>query len=80
LNDMYAWIDPQQEEMVKSHIPMPTVLTGFGPLKPNLHAPDENISIADYIRGIKDAAHQVCRASRMRALSWKSTGESQAGA
>jgi acetylornithine deacetylase/succinyl-diaminopimelate desuccinylase-like protein len=35
---------------------MPTVLTGFGPMKPNLHAPDENIAISDYIRGCKYAA------------------------
>jgi len=44
------------EGTIISHIPMPTVLTGFGPMKPNLHAPDENISVAEYIRGIKYAA------------------------
>jgi acetylornithine deacetylase/succinyl-diaminopimelate desuccinylase-like protein len=44
------------EGTIIAHIPMPTVLTGFGPMKPNLHAPDENIAITDYIRGIKYAA------------------------
>ena len=44
------------EGTIIAHIPMPTVLTGFGPMKPNLHAPNENIAITDYIRGIKYAA------------------------
>jgi acetylornithine deacetylase/succinyl-diaminopimelate desuccinylase-like protein len=44
------------EGTIISHVPMPTVLTGFGPLKANLHAPNENIAIADYIRGCKYAA------------------------
>jgi acetylornithine deacetylase/succinyl-diaminopimelate desuccinylase-like protein len=44
------------EGTIISHVPMPTVLTGFGPIKANLHAPDENIPVVDYIRGIKYAA------------------------
>lgn len=35
---------------------IPCVLTGFGPPKPNLHAPNENMPIDYYIRGIKYAA------------------------
>ncbi len=44
------------EGTIISHVPMPTVLTGFGPIKANLHAPDENIAVSDYIRGCKYAA------------------------
>lgn len=44
------------EAVIIKNLPIPTVLTGFGPMKPNLHAPDENIAIDDYIRGIKYAA------------------------
>jgi len=35
---------------------IPCVLTGFGPPRPNLHAPNENMPIDYYIRGIKYAA------------------------
>jgi acetylornithine deacetylase/succinyl-diaminopimelate desuccinylase-like protein len=35
---------------------IPCVLTGFGPPKPNLHAPNENMPVDYYIRGIKYAA------------------------
>ena len=44
------------EGTIISHVPMPTVLTGFGPIKANLHAPTDNITVADYIRRIKYAA------------------------
>lgn len=44
------------EGTVLSRVPMPTVLTGFGPKSPNLHAPNENMPVEDYIRGIKYAA------------------------
>ena len=35
---------------------MPTVLTGFANPGANLHAPDENIHVENYIKGIKYAA------------------------
>ena len=38
------------------HVPMPLVLTGFSNADCNLHAPNENIVLDDYIRGIKYAA------------------------
>lgn len=44
------------EAVIIKNLPIPTVLTGFGPTKPNLHAPNENISIGEYLRGIKYAA------------------------
>jgi len=44
------------EAVIIKNLPIPTVLTGFGPMQPNLHAPDENISVDEYIRGIKYAA------------------------
>lgn len=44
------------EAVIIKNLPIPTVLTGFGPATPNLHAPNENIGIEDYLRGIKYAA------------------------
>lgn len=44
------------EGTILRHVPMPLVLTGFANADCNLHAPDENIVIDDYIRGIKYAA------------------------
>jgi acetylornithine deacetylase/succinyl-diaminopimelate desuccinylase-like protein len=44
------------EAVIIKNLPIPTVLTGFGPMKPNLHAPNENISVEEYLRGIKYAA------------------------
>ena len=44
------------EAIIIKNLPIPTVLTGFGPPKPNLHAPNENISVEEYLRGIKYAA------------------------
>jgi hypothetical protein len=35
---------------------MPTVLTGFAQPDCNLHAPDESIDLAYYIKGVKYAA------------------------
>ena len=44
------------EGTILRHVPMPLVLTGFANADCNLHAPDENIVLDDYIRGIKYAA------------------------
>ena len=44
------------EGTILEHLPMPTVLTGFGPADANLHGPNENIPVKDYINGIKYAA------------------------
>jgi acetylornithine deacetylase/succinyl-diaminopimelate desuccinylase-like protein len=44
------------EGTILQHVPMPLVLTGFSNADCNLHAPNENIVIDDYIRGIKYAA------------------------
>lgn len=44
------------EGTILEYLPMPTVLTGFGPVDANLHAPNENIPVKDYINGIKYAA------------------------
>jgi hypothetical protein len=38
------------------HVAMPLVLTGFSNADCNPDAPDENIKLADYTRGIKYAA------------------------
>ena len=45
-----------QEDIIKSVVDMPVVITGFGPPHSNLHAPNENMPVASYIRGIKYAA------------------------
>lgn len=44
------------EGTILRHVWIPCVLTGFANAGANMHAPDENIHIADYIRGIKYAA------------------------
>jgi acetylornithine deacetylase/succinyl-diaminopimelate desuccinylase-like protein len=44
------------EGTILQHVPMPLVLTGFSNADCNLHAPNENIVVDDYIRGIKYAA------------------------
>lgn len=44
------------EGAILKHVWIPCVLTGFANPGANLHAPDENIVVADYIRGIKYAA------------------------
>ena len=44
------------EGTILKHVWIPCVLTGFANPGANLHAPDENIVIADYIKGIKYAA------------------------
>jgi acetylornithine deacetylase/succinyl-diaminopimelate desuccinylase-like protein len=44
------------EGTVLQHVWIPCVLTGFANPGANLHAPDENIRVADYLRGIKYAA------------------------
>ncbi|MBI9044161.1 MAG: M20/M25/M40 family metallo-hydrolase [Anaerolineaceae bacterium] len=45
-----------QEDIIRSVIEMPIVITGFGPPHSNLHAPNENMPVDSYIRGIKYAA------------------------
>jgi acetylornithine deacetylase/succinyl-diaminopimelate desuccinylase-like protein len=45
-----------QEDIIKSVVDMPVVITGFGPPHSNLHAPNENMPVSSYIRGIKYAA------------------------
>ena len=44
------------EGTILKHVWMPTVLTGFAQADCNLHAPNESIVLAEYIRGIKFAA------------------------
>lgn len=44
------------EGTILKHVWMPTVLTGFAQPDCNLHAPDENIRLDHYLRGIKYAA------------------------
>jgi len=44
------------EGTILRHVAMPLVLTGFSNADCNLHAPNEKIRVADYIRGIKYAA------------------------
>lgn len=44
------------EGTILKHVWIPCVLTGFANPGANLHAPNENIKIDDYIRGIKYAA------------------------
>jgi acetylornithine deacetylase/succinyl-diaminopimelate desuccinylase-like protein len=44
------------EGTILRHVWIPCVLTGFANPGANLHAPDENIRIADYLKGIKYAA------------------------
>lgn len=44
------------EGTILKHVWMPTVLTGFAQPDCNLHAPDENIDLDHYIKGIKYAA------------------------
>ena len=45
-----------QEDIIKSVVDMPVIITGFGPAKSNLHAPNENMPVDFFIRGIKYAA------------------------
>jgi acetylornithine deacetylase/succinyl-diaminopimelate desuccinylase-like protein len=44
------------EGTILRHVWIPCVLTGFANPGANLHAPDENIRLADYVTGIKYAA------------------------
>jgi acetylornithine deacetylase/succinyl-diaminopimelate desuccinylase-like protein len=44
------------EGAIIRHVWIPCVLTGFANPGANLHAPDENIHISNYIKGIKYAA------------------------
>jgi acetylornithine deacetylase/succinyl-diaminopimelate desuccinylase-like protein len=44
------------EGTILRHVWIPCVLTGFANPGANLHAPDENIRLADYVKGIKYAA------------------------
>ncbi len=44
------------EGTILRHVPMPLVLTGFANADCNLHTPDENIVLNDYLRGIAYAA------------------------
>jgi acetylornithine deacetylase/succinyl-diaminopimelate desuccinylase-like protein len=44
------------EGTILKHVWIPCVLTGFASMGANLHAPDENIRIDHYIKGIKYAA------------------------
>lgn len=45
-----------QEDIIKSVVEMPVVITGFGPPNSNLHAPNENMPVDFFIRGIKFSA------------------------
>ncbi|MBA2668153.1 MAG: M20/M25/M40 family metallo-hydrolase [Trueperaceae bacterium] len=59
---MRVWGEPpivngvSAEGTILKHVWIPCVLTGFANPGANLHAPDENIVVADYIKGIKYAA------------------------
>ena len=44
------------EGTILKHVWIPCVLTGFANPGENLHAPDENIHVENYIKGIKYAA------------------------
>ncbi len=44
------------EGTILKHVWIPCVLTGFANPGANLHAPNENVRVADYIKGIKYAA------------------------
>lgn len=44
------------EGTIVARLPIPTVLTGFGPADANMHGPNENIPVKDFIQGIKYAA------------------------
>lgn len=44
-----------QEDIIKSVVDMPVIITGFGPAQSNLHAPNENMPVDHFIRGIKYA-------------------------
>lgn len=44
------------EGTILKHVWIPCVLTGFANPGANLHAPNENIRVKDYIQGIKYAA------------------------
>ncbi len=44
------------EGTILRHVWIPCVLTGFANPGANLHAPDENIGVDHYIKGIKYAA------------------------
>jgi acetylornithine deacetylase/succinyl-diaminopimelate desuccinylase-like protein len=44
------------EGTILKHVWIPCVLTGFASTGANLHAPDENIRIDHYLKGIKYAA------------------------
>ena len=44
------------EGTILRHVWIPCVLTGFANPGANLHAPDENVTIASYLKGIKYAA------------------------
>lgn len=45
-----------QEDIIRHHLGLPVVLTGFGPADCNLHAPNENMTVEYLKKGIKYAA------------------------
>ena len=49
------------EGTILKHVWIPCVLTGFAQPDCNLHAPNENIHLDHYIRGIKYAAAIMAR-------------------
>jgi acetylornithine deacetylase/succinyl-diaminopimelate desuccinylase-like protein len=52
------------EGTILKHVWIPCVLTGFANPGANLHAPNENVRIADYLRGIEYAAAIMCAFGR----------------
>ena len=48
------------EGTILRHVWIPCVLTGFANPGANLHAPDENVTIESYLKGIKYAAAIMC--------------------
>lgn len=53
-----------QEDIIRHHIGLPVVLTGFGPPDCNLHAPNENMPLDYFNKGIKYAAMIMDKYSR----------------
>jgi acetylornithine deacetylase/succinyl-diaminopimelate desuccinylase-like protein len=63
------------EGTILAHLPMPTVLTGFGPVDANLHGPNENIPVKDFIQGIKYAASIMDEFGKRTIMKKSETGE-----
>ena len=54
------------EGTILRHVWIPCVLTGFANPGANLHAPDENVTVENYLTGIKYAATIIDEFGRSR--------------